>query len=74
MSDAHELLAEGLGWAEGPAVLPDGRIRDIATMTSQETARPEPSWVGMSCWVQTPCRAAARGSSPEQRQPFSRSS
>ena len=35
MSDAHELLAEGLGWAEGPAVLPDGRICFVETYRSQ---------------------------------------
>jgi gluconolactonase len=31
----HELLAEGLGWAEGPAVLPDGRICFVETYRSQ---------------------------------------
>jgi gluconolactonase len=30
-----ELLAEGLGWAEGPAVLPDGRICFVETYRSQ---------------------------------------
>jgi len=35
MSDAHELLAEGLGWAEGPTVLPDGRICFVETYRSQ---------------------------------------
>jgi gluconolactonase len=33
--DGHELLAEGLGWAEGPAVLPDGRICFVETYRSQ---------------------------------------
>jgi gluconolactonase len=31
----HELLAEGLGWAEGPTVLPDGRICFVETYRSQ---------------------------------------
>jgi gluconolactonase len=31
----HQLLAEGLGWAEGPAVLPDGRICFVETYRSQ---------------------------------------
>ena len=31
----HELLAEGLGWAEGPAVLPDGRVCFVETYRSQ---------------------------------------
>ena len=31
----HELLAEGLGWAEGPVVLPDGRICFVETYRSQ---------------------------------------
>lgn len=31
----QELLAEGLGWAEGPAVLPDGRICFVETYRSQ---------------------------------------
>lgn len=30
-----ELLAEGLGWAEGPAVLPDGRICFVESYRSQ---------------------------------------
>ena len=30
-----ELLAEGLGWAEGPAVLPDGRVCFVETYRSQ---------------------------------------
>lgn len=30
-----ELLADGLGWAEGPAVLPDGRICFVETFRSQ---------------------------------------
>jgi len=30
-----ELLAEGLGWAEGPTVLPDGRICFVETYRSQ---------------------------------------
>jgi gluconolactonase len=33
--DEHELLAEGLGWAEGPTVLPDGRICFVETYRSQ---------------------------------------
>jgi len=32
---AHELLAEGLGWAEGPTVLPDGRVCFVETYRSQ---------------------------------------
>ena len=32
---AHELVAEGLGWAEGPTVLPDGRICFVETYRSQ---------------------------------------
>jgi gluconolactonase len=31
----HELLAEGLGWAEGPTVLPDGRVCFVETYRSQ---------------------------------------
>ena len=31
---AHELLAEGLGWAEGPTVLPDGRVCFVETYRS----------------------------------------
>ncbi len=31
----RELLAEGLGWAEGPTVLPDGRICFVETYRSQ---------------------------------------
>jgi gluconolactonase len=31
----HELLAEGLGWAEGPTVLPDGRICFVESFRSQ---------------------------------------
>jgi gluconolactonase len=31
----HELLAEGLGWAEGPTVLADGRICFVETYRSQ---------------------------------------
>ena len=31
----HELLAEGLGWAEGPTVLPDGRICFVESYRSQ---------------------------------------
>ena len=31
----HELLAEGLGWAEGPTLLPDGRICFVETYRSQ---------------------------------------
>jgi gluconolactonase len=31
----HELLAEGLGWAEGPVVLPDGRICFVESYRSQ---------------------------------------
>lgn len=30
-----ELLAEGLGWAEGPALLPDGRVCFVETYRSQ---------------------------------------
>jgi gluconolactonase len=33
--DTPELLAEGLGWAEGPAVLPDGRVCFVETYRSQ---------------------------------------
>ena len=32
---AHELLADGLGWAEGPTVLPDGRVCFVETYRSQ---------------------------------------
>lgn len=32
---AHELLAEGLGWAEGPTVLSDGRVCFVETYRSQ---------------------------------------
>ena len=35
MSKEPELLAEGLGWAEGPAVLPDGRVCFVETYRSQ---------------------------------------
>lgn len=31
----QELLAEGLGWAEGPTVLPDGRVCFVETYRSQ---------------------------------------
>jgi len=31
----HELLAEGLGWAEGPTLLPDGRVCFVETYRSQ---------------------------------------
>ena len=31
----HELLADGLGWAEGPTLLPDGRICFVETYRSQ---------------------------------------
>ncbi len=31
---AHELVAEGLGWAEGPTVLPDGRVCFVETYRS----------------------------------------
>ncbi|CAN5655656.1 SMP-30/gluconolactonase/LRE family protein [soil metagenome] len=31
----HELLAEGLGWAEGPTILADGRICFVETYRSQ---------------------------------------
>lgn len=31
----HQLLAEGLGWAEGPTVLPDGRVCFVETYRSQ---------------------------------------
>lgn len=31
----HELLAEGLGWAEGPTMLPDGRVCFVETYRSQ---------------------------------------
>jgi gluconolactonase len=31
----RELLAEGLGWAEGPAVLPDGRVCFVETFRSR---------------------------------------
>ena len=31
----HELLAQGLGWAEGPTVLPDGRVCFVETYRSQ---------------------------------------
>jgi gluconolactonase len=31
----HELLADGLGWAEGPTVLPDGRVCFVETYRSQ---------------------------------------
>ena len=31
----HELLAEGLGWAEGPTVLPGGRVCFVETYRSQ---------------------------------------
>jgi gluconolactonase len=34
-STAHELLAEGLGWAEGPTELPDGRICFVESYRSQ---------------------------------------
>ena len=30
-----ELIAEGLGWAEGPTVLPDGRVCFVETYRSQ---------------------------------------
>lgn len=33
--DKKRLLAEGLGWAEGPAVLPDGRVCFVETFRSQ---------------------------------------
>ena len=35
MTQDHELLAEGLGWAEGPTVLPDGRICFVESYRSQ---------------------------------------
>jgi gluconolactonase len=35
MTFLPELLAEGLGWAEGPALLPDGRICFVETYKSQ---------------------------------------
>ena len=35
MSDAHELLAEGLGWAEGPAV---GEV-EPAVLSEDEVVR-----------------------------------
>jgi len=35
MNKEPELLAEGLGWAEGPAVLPDGRVCFVETYRSQ---------------------------------------
>ena len=35
MKNEPELLAEGLGWAEGPAVLPDGRVCFVETYRSQ---------------------------------------
>ena len=35
MNNEPELLAEGLGWAEGPAVLPDGRVCFVETYRSQ---------------------------------------
>jgi gluconolactonase len=35
MTQDHELLAEGLGWAEGPAVLSDGRICFVESYRSQ---------------------------------------
>lgn len=31
----HELLAEGLGWAEGPTALPDGRVCFVESYRSQ---------------------------------------
>jgi gluconolactonase len=31
----HELLAEDLGWAEGPTILPDGRVCFVETYRSQ---------------------------------------
>jgi hypothetical protein len=38
MRNEPELLAEGLGWAEGPAVLPDGRVCFVETYRSQVSA------------------------------------
>lgn len=35
MNNEPELLAEGLGWAEGPAVLSDGRVCFVETYRSQ---------------------------------------
>lgn len=35
MSFVPELLADGLGWAEGPAILPDGRVCFVETYRSQ---------------------------------------
>jgi gluconolactonase len=35
MTAEHDLLAEGLGWAEGPTVLPDGRVCFVETYRSQ---------------------------------------
>lgn len=35
MNNESELLAEGLGWAEGPAVLSDGRVCFVETYRSQ---------------------------------------
>jgi gluconolactonase len=35
MTAEHELLAEGLGWAEGPTVLADGRICFVESYRSQ---------------------------------------
>lgn len=35
MENQIELLAEGLGWAEGPTVLPDGRVCFVETYRSQ---------------------------------------